>query len=377
TLFLIIYIASVMILQSFFLKQQRAIDQKFSNMQPDEVLPKLEFKTSADSTSARDFIYSFRESLASVKMIQHETQFYSVLFLVVVMLVSVGVFAFVFYRITNPLKELEKATAKIRQGDFDVFLPETGLGELKQLKQSFNEMSRELEQTQNRLLQAEKEMIWKELSRILAHEIKNPLTPINLAVERLEEKYELDRQKFVEIFPEASRMIKMEIKNLRDLVQSFSSFAKISTPVQSVFDPAESIREMIKPYNHQYNIKLNMLEHHRIRFDETHFYQIFTNLFQNAIEVSNEEKPILINLRQSRSYLVLEIIDEGMGIAPEDMPRIFEPYFTKKKRGTGLGLALVKRLSQANNAVIRAQSDLGKGSKFELIMEDILERSDY
>jgi len=157
-------------------------------------------------------------------------------------------------------------------------------------------------------------------------------------------------------------------------VQSFSSFAKISKPIQSVFDPAESIREIIKPYEHQYTIQQNLLEHHRIKFDETHFYQIFTNLFQNAIEVS--EKPVTVNLVQSRSYLVLEIIDQGPGIAPDDMGRIFEPYFTKKKRGTGLGLALVKQLSQANNAVIRANSELGKGSKFELILEDILERSD-
>jgi len=241
-LFLIIYIASVMILQSFFLNQQRSIDAKFSDMQPDEVLPKLEFKTPADSTSARNFIYSFRESLASVKMIQHETQFYSVLFLVGVMLVSVIIFAFVFYKITTPLKELENATAKIRHGDFDVFLPETGLGELKQLKQSFNEMSRELDQTQNRLLQAEKEMIWKELSRILAHEIKNPLTPINLAVERLEEKYEIDRDKFIEIFPEASRMIKAEIQKLRHLVQSFSSlpFLAFTAPVKAPFSNPKS-----------------------------------------------------------------------------------------------------------------------------------------
>jgi len=231
-------------------------------------------------------------------------------------------------------------------------------------------MSHELETTQNRLLIAEKEMIWKDLSRILAHEIKNPLTPIQLAVQRLEEKLDSEPDTLKEMLPDTLKIIEQEIENLRLLAQDFSNFAKIAQPQLESFDPAEAVKEIISSYQDNYRIKLNLEAEHVIRFDRTHFYQILTNIVQNAIDASSPESSIDINLTTNKAFIILTVKDYGCGIDQDDLSRIFEPYFSRKHHGTGLGLALVKRLMEANHSVIRVKSQPGEGSEFILIIED-------
>lgn len=228
-----------------------------------------------------------------------------------------------------------------------------------------------------RLLVAEKEMIWKDMSRILAHEIKNPLTPIQLAVQRLEEKLEIEPDKLLEMIPDTLKIIQQEIENLRLLAQDFGSFAKIAQPQFENFDPAEAVKEIISSYQDTFPIQLKLEPGHQIRFDRTHFYQILTNIVQNAIDASPPENPIEISISTNKSFVILTIKDYGSGIEQDDMNRIFEPYFSRKNRGTGLGLALVKRLIEANQSVIRAKSKIGEGSEFILIIEDVNARRSF
>ena len=266
---------------------------------------------------------------------------------------------------------MQSATAKIREGDFSVQLPETGIKEIKELKQSFNNMSRELIDIQKKLVQAEKQMLWKELSRILAHEIKNPITPIKLSIQRLEEKYEENPEKFKAIFPEAVKIINQEIGNLHNLARSFSNFAKSIEPEFSQFNPTDLIKEIINSYQHKYNIKLEMENDIVVSFDRTHFYQIITNLVQNAIDASQETEEILIRVFFGDEAVIIQIIDNGSGISTENISRIFEPYYTNKKKGTGLGLALVKKLVDLNDAEIQVKSKIGQGSTFEIILKTV------
>ena len=232
-------------------------------------------------------------------------------------------------------------------------------------------MSRELETTQTRLLVAEKEMIWKDLSRILAHEIKNPLTPIQLVVQRLEERLESDCDTIRELLPESISIISQEVDNLQLLAQDFSNYAKVNQPNTEELNPALSVREIVKSYAQNYQINLDLSDTLKINFDKTHFYQVFTNILQNAIDASGADNTIDIRLYKELSYAVLSIKDQGRGIEAKDLPRIFEPYYSKKSKGTGLGLALVKRLCEANDAVIRVKSKPDEGSEFTLIMDDI------
>ena len=298
-------------------------------------------------------------------MMKHEAQIYSMAYLLLLMILSIVIFIAFLYRITKPLDQLQKATGKIRDGDFSVYLPETGIKEIRELKRSFNSMSRELDNTQKKLLQAEKDMMWKELSRILAHEIKNPLTPIQLSIQRLEEKYELDHNKFYEVFPESVSIINQEINNLKLLVNSFSNFAKNINPEISEFNPKTIIEEIMNSYKHKFKIEVSG-ENCTISFDRTHFYQIVTNLVQNAIDASEKEDRINIEIIKRYLNTVIIISDSGKGINKTDINKIFEPYFTKKKKGTGLGLALVKKLVDVNHSKISVISKENEGSSFEI-----------
>jgi two-component system, NtrC family, nitrogen regulation sensor histidine kinase NtrY len=376
-LYVILSISSLIVLNQYFLHKTSQITSSVNQIQFDESLHKLSFATPADSSAANALMLRYRESMLNIRMVLRETQIYSLLILIALIVGSGVLFTLIMLRLSKPLTELKDATEQIRQGNFTIHLPESGVHEMKALKTSFNRMSHELETTQKRLLVAEKEMIWKDLSRILAHEIKNPLTPIQLAVQRLEEKLESDPDKLMDMLPDTLKIIQQEIENLRLLAQDFSSFAKIAQPQFETFDPAEAVKEIVSSYQDAYNLRLNLEAGHLIRFDRTHFYQILTNVLQNAIDASEPDSPIEVNVGTNKSFAILTVKDYGTGIEQDDMNRIFEPYFSRKNRGTGLGLALVKRLVEANQSVIRARSKAGEGSEFILIIEDVNVRRSF
>jgi len=364
-LFLLLYLSSLFIINNFFVKKYQQSNKLFEEMKFDTSISELSFNTRQDSIKARELLNNFRQNLADAEMMKHEARIYSIVYLLILMILSIVIFISFLYKITKPLNELQKATGKIREGDFSVYLPETGIKEIRQLKRSFNSMSRELDSTQKKLLQAEKDTMWKELSRILAHEIKNPLTPIQLSIQRLEEKYEMDSNKFYEVFPESVNIINQEINNLKLLVSSFSSFAKNVNPEFSEFNPKLIIDEILNSYKHNFEINVKG-EDCIILFDRTHFYQIITNLLQNAIDASGKDDKILIDIVRNTKNTVISIIDTGKGIKKLDIKKIFEPYFTKKKKGTGLGLALVKKLVDVNNSMISVTSMEEEGSSFTI-----------
>ena len=370
-LFLVLYISSLILLNSFFVGQQKKTNEAIRNIQFDEVLSSLSFEAKEDSIKAENLMIKFRESMALSRIIQNEAQVYSTVALLFVMLVSGFIFIKILYRVTGPLKELQSATAKIREGNFSIRLPETGIKEIRNLKQSFNQMSSELQSVQEKLLETEKDIIRKNLSRILAHEIKNPLTPIRLSIQRLEEKYYSEDPKFKEIFPESVDIISQEIGNLQNLAKSFSEFAKPLVPEFEIFCVNEIISENIKPYKHTSSIHFEPKVNCEIRFDKTHFYQVFTNLLQNAIDASEKSGKIVISLSESGSKIILKIADKGCGISKENLDKIFEPYFTKKKKGTGLGLALVKKLVEINESNIKVTSRQNEGTTFELMFPKV------
>ena len=366
-LFLLLYLSSLFIINNFFVKKYQQSNRLFTEMKFDTSMSELTFNTKQDSIIARELLNNFRQNIADAEMMKHEAQIYSIVYLLLLMILSIVIFIAFLYRITKPLSELQKATGKIREGDFSVYLPETGIKEIRELKRSFNSMSRELDSTQKKLLQAEKDTMWKELSRILAHEIKNPLTPIQLSIQRLEEKYELDHKKFYEVFPESVSIINQEINNLKLLVSSFSNFAKNINPEISEFNPKTIMDEILNSYQHNFEIVISG-ENCTILFDRTHFYQIITNLVQNAIDASGKESGIIIEIEKREMNTVISISDSGKGINEKDINKIFEPYFTKKKKGTGLGLALVKKLVDINNSSISVTSRENEGSCFEIVI---------
>ncbi len=371
-LFIIVSIGGLILLNNVFQSKNENIHNTLGSLDLASQFREIRLHSQEDSLKAESLMKGFNSTRAAVDIALGDSRIVTSVVLLMIIIISTTIFIYVLCRISKPLKELKHATEQIRQGDFSVHLPETGIAEMRELKNSFNVMSRELETTQTRLLVAEKEMIWKDLSRILAHEIKNPLTPIQLVVQRLEERLETDPEKIKEILPESISIISQEIENLQLLAQDFSNYAKVNQPNTEELNPALSVREIVKSYAHDYKIELELSDELRIKFDKTHFYQVITNILQNAIDATEAGLAIEIRLYKERSYAVLCIKDQGRGIDSKDLPRIFEPYFSKKSKGTGLGLALVKRLCEANNAIIRVKSKPEEGSEFTLIMEDLI-----
>lgn len=369
-LFLLITISGLVLLNMVFQAKQDEIHGAIGRMELSERLRSIRHYNAEDSLKAGEIMreYDAAKALLNISLGNSRVVTSVVLFLVII--ASSLIFIVSIIRISKPLRELKHATDQIRQGNYSVHLPETGISEMRELKNSFNVMSRELESTQTKLLLAEKEMIWKDLSRILAHEIKNPLTPIQLVIQRLQERLETDPGSITDILPESVSIITQEIENLRLLAQDFSNYAKASQPARELFNPALLIREIIKSYAQNYDIRLELAEDLQVFFDKTHFYQVITNILQNAIDASLDAKPITIKMYGERSYVVICVQDQGVGIESKDLARIFEPYFSMKTKGTGLGLALVKKLCEANNAIVRVKSKAGEGSEFTLIIED-------
>lgn len=370
-LYVVLTISGLILLNNFFQRQQRLIEEDMANLAVVEGIHSMHLANSADSLRAGHILDTYSQTRSAMKLNIKKTQFYSALFLFGIIIASTLIFIILLSLIVRPMRVLKMATDRIRSGDFSVQIPETGIHDIKLLKMSFNVMSRELASIQQKLLIAEKEMIWKDLSRILAHEIKNPLTPIQLAIQRLEERYLDDPQKALKILPESISVITQEIDNLRLLAQQFSGYAKITAAEKESFDPALMITDICQSYTADYDIRMALATDLLISFDKTHFYQVVTNILQNALDASPAGGSIHISLTHEGDYLRFSIRDEGEGIAAEDLPYVFEPYFTRKTKGTGLGLALVKKLCDINGAVPSVRSKAGNGTEFILLIEEI------
>ncbi len=366
-LFVGLFGISSILLNNYFKKQQETVADAFDNIQFHESLAELRFQTENDSIKAHELIDRYGQSLAGIKMNMNETQIYSSLLLLLILTFTIIIFTGLFNLILSPFDKLINATNEIRNGKFDINLPERGFKEIKQLNQAFNKMSDELDSTQKKLIESEKLVIWKEIARMLAHERKNPLTPINLSIQRMEERYISNPESLLDIFPEASETIQQEIRNLQNLARSFSDFARINEPNQANINIYKEISSITYSYQHRYDISINCDKNLEVCFDSTHFYQIITNLLQNSIDACASDCKIEINVKEFEDYIKISIKDNGSGIDSENLKKIFQPYFSGKKKGTGLGLAVVKRLIDINHAKIKVESKIGEGTEFDVI----------
>jgi len=233
-------------------------------------------------------------------------------------------------------------------------------------------MAGELESNREKLIQAEKEVIWREMARVMAHEIKNPLTPIRLALERLERKRKSGESEFQNIFQSATSVIHEEIDNLQSLASEFSEFARLPEARISPHNLSEQLNEVIVPYRNQADFQMDLSDDLPPFYaDRVQMKQVFVNLIQNAIQSSVNDCAISISTSIDDSKIKISISDNGSGISSEDMKRIFEPYFSKREKGTGLGLAIVKRIVEQHDGTIDLESQVGIGTTFTLTFPNL------
>lgn len=325
----------------------------------------------------------FKKEIEALLATQKQTKFarnyfkeelaISSLFIFFFLTISVLIlFIFSFNLISTPIKKLKKATERLQCGDWDIQIKESPFSPLNHLIISFNEMTAELEANREKLINAEKESVWRGMAKIMAHEIKNPLTPIKLSLERMEAKFYSSTEPFNPIFKKTTSIIHEEINNLHLLAKAFSEFAKLPDTHFENMNVNENLKEILIPY-----INTNQITSHfsslnpTIQVDKIQFKQIIVNLIQNAIHASKKEEKIEIitELNPLSDITIVRIRDFGKGISEDNLSYIFDPYFTDKEKGTGLGLAIVKRMMIQHDGEIKVESQLGLGTTFSLFFK--------
>ena len=220
------------------------------------------------------------------------------------------------------------------------------------------------------LIKAQKAAAWREVAQRIAHEIKNPLTPIQLSAQRLRKKFFDKAPDFERIFDDSTQVIINEVSSLKQMVDEFSKFARMPAPRLAEGSMHDVIKEVVTLYQgaHKDVEFVSELDQDlpSLNFDREQFKRVFVNLFDNAIQAMNQKGRLWVTTRYDTKQrrAVVSVADEGSGIAPEDQEKLFVPYFSRKKTGTGLGLAIVRRIITDHEGQIQAANNHPRGAVF-------------
>ena len=272
-------------------------------------------------------------------------------------------------KITHPVDKLRKAASEIGRGNLNYRVQLKGNDELSNLGNSFNNMAVELAENQCKIIELEKMNTWQQLARPLAHDIKNPLTPIQLMTQQIRDSYSGDDEHYRNMLLESCQIIEQEVESLKVLVQEFSDFARLPKINPAANNLCELIRSVAKLYQSaEIDTKLPDKEI-MLDFDYDYIKRVLINLVDNALAANNSNEPITIELRSGEGQINLIVEDWGVGIAADNLEKIFEPYYSTKKSGVGLGLSIVKKIIEEHDGNIEVKSELGKGTRFNILLK--------
>jgi nitrogen fixation/metabolism regulation signal transduction histidine kinase len=276
-------------------------------------------------------------------------------------------------RVTRPVEQLAHAAQEIAAGNWNVRVDVLGADELGQLADSFNRMTTELLGQKERLVQAERVAAWRELARRLAHELKNPLFPLQLTVENLIRARQQDPEAFDEVFRESSRTLLAEISNLKGIIERFSEFSRMPQPRLQRVQVNELIRGVVQLFQAQLgapgraNISCELqLEPQLdpVEADAELLHRAILNLVLNAQDAMPSGGALTLRTRNEDAKVIIEVADTGEGLTRDECAQIFTPYYTSKQHGTGLGLAIVQSVVSDHGGRVSVQSDPGRGTTF-------------
>jgi signal transduction histidine kinase len=276
-------------------------------------------------------------------------------------------------RITRPVEGLRDAAARVAGGDLGARVDVRATGEVGDLVRAFNAMTADLAQSRTRLAQAERIAAWREVARRLAHEIKNPLTPIAMSVETLRDALERRRPDFPEIFEEGTRAISDEVRRLKKIVDEFSRFARLPAPDRAPVAPEELLASALALFPAAPpGVTLGREvapDLPPVLADRDQVLQVLLNLVRNALDALGARGGTLsLSATQAPGGVAFTVRDSGPGIPAEDLARVFEPYFTTKEGGTGLGLAIARRIAEEHGGSLEVESTPGSGAAFTLVL---------
>lgn len=244
----------------------------------------------------------------------------------------------------------------------DEFLP---------LVNSYNKSLRIIDEQKQLLAYREKEMAWREMAKQVAHEVKNPLTPMKLLIQNFERKFDKNAPDMEERVKKLSHTLTEQIDLIVNVANAFSEFTKLPERVDETIDVNQEIKSIIQVFDEKGEINFTpSLNEIFINFDKTYFLRILSNIILNAQQAKHDDRPldISIDVEEMNRKLKIEVVDNGVGIPRERLERIFEPNFTTKNSGTGLGLTMVKRMVEDYKGEISIFSEEGKGTKVIVII---------
>ena len=330
-----------------------------------------------ETDNAVSYYYSVQERKTGIKI-----TFAIIYLLIVSLLLFLSIIISINFasRLTLPIVNLIGASEKISLGDLNVQVPliETDK-EFRKLNENFNSMIDKLKKQQDKLLVSERHAAWESVARKLAHEIKNPLTPIQLSIDRIREKYLNKTEDVDNQFSSYLDTVTKQIKDIEHLVDEFSDFARMPKPVFKKIDLNKLISRSLNLHelsekNIDFVFSKGKLAHN-IKVDEEQLNRVFINLVKNSIESIREKRiknvgfkgKIDIDIKEDSDYIYVTIVDNGIGFDQVNKTKMLTPYFTTKKKGTGLGLAIVTKIINDHNSTILFNS-IKDGAKVEIIL---------
>ncbi len=278
-------------------------------------------------------------------------------------------------RVTRPVRKLAEGARDVSEGKWNTRVNVRGKNEIAQLATAFNRMTEQLSEQRERLVQAERVAAWRELARRLAHELKNPLFPLQTTVENLQRAKEQSPEQFEEVFRESTAILLSEIENLKKIVGRFSDFAKMPQPELGTVQLNETVRGIVKLFEPQFGAvgrppitpELHLDEGlPSIQADEALLRRAIENLVLNAMDAMPAGGVLMLRTTHQNGDVDLEVSDTGSGLTPEECDRLFTPYYTTKQHGTGLGLAIVQSVVSDHGGKISVESETGVGTSFHI-----------
>ncbi len=282
------------------------------------------------------------------------------------------------YRIARPLTQLARATSDIAFGRRDVTVPERrGRDEVARLTQAFNQMTRDLVDSEDRLRKSERIAAWRDIARRIAHEIKNPLSPIQISLETLRKAKERHHPQFDALFTELTETMLEEVARMARIVSEFSDFARMPAPRMADIDLVELAEQVLALYRsstHDVSVRLEAPQVLMRRVDPDQMRQVMMNLTKNALEAIEADPArgqkgggvVVWRFMDEPEGTVVRVTDNGPGMDEQTLAKLFTPYFTTRASGTGLGLAIVQRIVEEHCGAIEVESQVGVGTTFTL-----------
>lgn len=286
---------------------------------------------------------------------------------VVLIIIVVGIL--LANRLSKPLRDLSEAATSIGRGNLDVQLNVRSADEVGELMRSFNEMTKELKASRENVARAERELAWKEMAKQVAHEIKNPLTPIKLSIQHLLQAYKDGVKDYGAILQRVSATVIEQIEVLSRIASEFSNFARMPERRFERVDVKQLLQETVALFGDvrgiEFRTKLSDTPAILVA-DRDELRRVFINIIRNSVQAMEKGGMISVELEVLDRVCAIAISDTGSGIPDAVQPKVFQPNFSTKTDGTGLGLAIAVKVIEDLNGTIHLRSTVGKGTTIEM-----------